>query len=54
MEQQDQLRAVKLKQLRSDIQEGLDSGPTVPWSPQVIKQDGRKRMTSRRAAAQGA
>jgi antitoxin ParD1/3/4 len=54
MEQLDQLRAVKLQQLRSDIQEGLDSGPPVPWSPQEIKQDGRKRKASRRAAAQDA
>jgi hypothetical protein len=45
---------VKLQQLRSDIQEGLVSGPPVPWSPQKIEQNGRKRKASRRAAAQGA
>jgi antitoxin ParD1/3/4 len=44
MEQQDQLR--------SDIQEGLASGSPVPWSPDEIKQDGRKRKASRRANAQ--
>ena len=45
MEQQDQLR--------SDIQEGLASGSPVPWSPDEIKQDGRKRKASRHASAQG-
>lgn len=53
MEQQDQLRAVKLQPLRSDIQEGLGSGPPAPWNREEIKQDGRKRKASRRAAAQG-
>jgi antitoxin ParD1/3/4 len=43
MEQQDQHRAVRLQQLRSDIQEGFSSGEPVSWSPQEIKQDGRKR-----------
>jgi antitoxin ParD1/3/4 len=54
MEQQDQLRTVKLQQLRSDIQEGLASGSPAPWSPQEIKQDRRKRKASRRVAPQGA
>jgi antitoxin ParD1/3/4 len=52
MEQQDQLRSLQLQQLRSDIQEGLASGSPVPWSSDEIKQDGRKRKASRRAAAQ--
>lgn len=48
MEQQDQLRSLQLQQLRSDIQEGLaSSSPPVPWSPDEIKQDGRKRKASR-------
>jgi len=54
MEQQDQLRAVKLQQLRSDIQEGLSSGEQIPWNAEEIKQEGRKRKASRRAAALGA
>jgi antitoxin ParD1/3/4 len=54
MEQQDQVRAVKLQQLRSHIQEGLASGPPTPWNADEIKQDGRKRKASRRAAPQGA
>jgi antitoxin ParD1/3/4 len=54
MEQQDQLRSVKFQQLRADIQEGLDSGPPAPWNADEIKQDGRKRKASHRAAPQGA
>jgi len=53
MEQQDQLRSLQLQQLRSDIQEGLASGSPVPWSPNEIKQDGRRRKPSPRSAAQG-
>ena len=33
MEQQDQLRSLQLQQLRSDIQEGLASGPPSPGAP---------------------
>ena len=53
MEQQEQLRSLQLQQLRSDIQEGLASGSPVPWSPDEIKQDGRRRKPSPRSAAQG-
>ena len=53
MEQQDQLRSLQLQQLHSDIQEGLVSGPPVPWSPDEIKQDARRRKPSPRSAAQG-
>ena len=52
MEQQDQLRSLQLQQLRSDIQEGLASGSPVPWSPDEIKQGGRRRKPSPRSAAQ--
>jgi antitoxin ParD1/3/4 len=54
MEQQDQLRSLQLQQLRSDIQEGLSSGPPAPWSAQEIKQEGRQRKASRLVASQGA
>ena len=47
MEQQDQLRAVKLQQLRSDIQEGLSSGEPTPWNVEEIMQEGHKRKASR-------
>jgi antitoxin ParD1/3/4 len=49
MEQQDQLRSLQLQQLRSDIQEGLASGSPVPWSPDEIKQDGRRSKPPLRA-----
>lgn len=54
MEQQDQLRSLKLQQLRHDIQEGLGSGESILWSAEEIKQDGRKRKASSRAVVQGA
>jgi antitoxin ParD1/3/4 len=31
-EEQDRLRAVMLEQLRRDIQDGLKSGPAMPWN----------------------
>ncbi|MFM1798459.1 MAG: hypothetical protein RLZZ117_737 [Cyanobacteriota bacterium] len=54
MEQQDQLRAVKLEALRADIQDGLASGESTPWSADEIKQAGRKHKASRDTAARGA
>lgn len=47
MEEQDRIRAVKLDQLRQDIQEGLDSGAPTPWDPEEIKRTGRKQRTAR-------
>ncbi len=43
LDDQDRLRAARLEQLRTDIQEGLDSGPATPWTPDEIKREGRKR-----------
>jgi len=51
METQDELRSLKLEQLRRDIREGLDSGPARPWSPVEMKREGRKLLKSRSAAA---
>jgi antitoxin ParD1/3/4 len=34
LEQEDQLRALKMEKLRQDIQEGLDSGPSTLFDPQ--------------------
>ena len=53
MEQQDQLRSLQLQQLRSAIQEGLDSGAAAAWSPQELKKNGRKLKVSRRVDATG-
>ena len=49
MEAQDQLRAVKLEQLRQDIREGLESGPARPWNVAELKREGRKRLGARRS-----
>lgn len=51
MQEQDQLKAVKLEQLRRDIQEGLDSGPATPWSIEETKNEGRRRRAARLATA---
>ncbi|HEV2468826.1 MAG TPA: type II toxin-antitoxin system ParD family antitoxin [Candidatus Sulfotelmatobacter sp.] len=48
MQTQDELRVLKLEQLRRDIREGLDSGPAQPWSPAAMKREGRKRLTAAR------
>ena len=50
MEDQDQLRAAKLAQLRQDIRDGLNSGDPTPWNPEEIKREGRKRRAARATA----
>jgi antitoxin ParD1/3/4 len=49
MEEQDQLRALRLEQLRQDVRKGLESGPREAWDPEAMKQTAR----ARRAAAKG-
>lgn len=49
MEDQDRLRTMKLEQLRRDIREGLESGPTTSWNVEEIKREGRKQLAARRA-----
>src|SRR5208283_5165273 len=51
MEARDELRSLKLEQLRRDIREGLESGPSAPWSPAEVKREGRKLLKSRSATA---
>jgi antitoxin ParD1/3/4 len=34
MEEQDDLRRIKLQRLRQDIEDGLNSGPSTPWDPE--------------------
>jgi antitoxin ParD1/3/4 len=46
MEEQDRLRAAKLDQLRQDIQDGLTSGPAMPWDAEEIKREGSKRRAA--------
>jgi antitoxin ParD1/3/4 len=51
MEIEDQLRAVRLDQLRQDIREGLESGAAKPWNVGELKREGRKRLSGRATAA---
>jgi antitoxin ParD1/3/4 len=37
LEQEDQVRALKLHKLKLDIQEGLESGPSTSFDPKQIK-----------------
>ena len=41
MDEQDQLRAAKLAQLREDVRAGLDSGPATAWDAENVKREGR-------------
>jgi len=50
MDEKDQLRIVRLNQLRQAIQEGLDSEPAAAWSAAEIKNTGR---VTRQAKAGG-
>jgi antitoxin ParD1/3/4 len=47
MDAQDRLQAVKLEQLRQDIQNGLESGDPTPWNAEEIKRAGRQRRAVR-------
>lgn len=49
MDQEDRLRAVKLEQLRGDIRQGLDSGPSKTWSAEEAKRQARAKR-ARKAA----
>lgn len=49
LEERDQLRDLRLEELRRDIQKGIDSGEATPLDIQEIKARGRKRL----AAEQG-
>lgn len=53
MEAQDQLRAVKLKQLRRDLREGLESGPAAPWNMEEVRRAGRRRLSARLKSGNG-
>ena len=49
MDEQDRLRAAKLDQLRDDIRQGLNSGPSKAWNAHAIKREARARK-ARKAA----
>jgi antitoxin ParD1/3/4 len=45
LEEEDQLRSLKLQRLREDIRDGLDSGPSTVFDPKEIKRAGREKKT---------
>lgn len=51
MDEQDRLKAAKLEQLRSDVRQGLDSGPSETWDAEAVKSKARTRRTSKPPAA---
>ncbi len=50
MDTQDRVRALKLEQLRQDIQEGLNSGDAGELDADAIKQRGRARLNQQPGA----
>jgi antitoxin ParD1/3/4 len=49
LEEEDQLRALKMQRLRRDIQEGLESGPPASFDPQEIKRTTREKKAAKSA-----
>jgi len=49
MDEQDRLRAARLEQLRKDIREGLNSGPSKVWNAEEAKREARARQARKRA-----
>jgi antitoxin ParD1/3/4 len=49
LEQEDQLRSLKMQKLRHDIREGLDSGPSTVFDPKEIKRIARERKSAKSA-----
>ena len=47
MDGQDRLREAKLEQLRSDVRQGLASGPSETWDAAAVKGKARARRTSK-------
>lgn len=48
MEERDQLRELRLEELRREIQKGIDSGEATPLDMEEIKARGRMRLGARR------
>jgi len=49
LEEEDQLRALKMERLRRDIQDGLESGPSAKFDPQEIKGTAREKKAAKSA-----
>jgi antitoxin ParD1/3/4 len=50
MDEQDRLRQAKLAELRRDVREGLDSGPSEPWDAAILKKKARGRQAAKTSA----
>ena len=46
LEERDQLRELRLEELRREIQKGIDSGEATPLDMEEIKAQGRKRLAT--------
>ncbi|MDZ7590833.1 MAG: type II toxin-antitoxin system ParD family antitoxin [Rubrivivax sp.] len=51
MDEQDQMRAVRLEQLRQDVRKGLESGPSEAWDPDAMKLNARDRRVAAKGSA---
>jgi antitoxin ParD1/3/4 len=51
LEERDQLRDLRLGELKRDIQKGIDSGTATPLDIQDIKTRGRKRLAAQQVTA---
>jgi antitoxin ParD1/3/4 len=49
LEQEDELRTLKMQRLRRDIQEGLESGPSAVFDAQEIKRAAREKRAAKSA-----
>ena len=50
LEARDQLRDLRLEELRSEIQKGINSGEATPLNIEEIKANGRKRLATEQMA----
>jgi len=50
LDEQDQVRAVRLERLREDIRKGLESGPSQEWDADAVKGQARARRTAAKSA----
>jgi len=46
LEERDQVAALRLRELRKEIQKGLKSGPATPLDMDEIKKETRRRITA--------
>ena len=49
MEERDQLRELRLEEVRQEVQKGIDSGESTPLDMEEIKARGRERLATQTA-----